>query len=59
MEVMAVNVGIYSQKPLKDGLYQVGKLLREWGTDLRGEDVIIIEKILNPVHEVFHIFASW
>ena len=58
MEMVAVDMGIYSEQPLENGLHQVGELRREGSTDLGREDVVVIKEALNPVHQVLDIFTG-
>lgn len=59
MEVMTIDMSVDTEHTLEDGLDQDGKLLREGSTDLGGEDVVVIEKILNPVHQMFDVVGGW
>lgn len=57
VEVVAVDVRVDAQEALEDGLDQVGELLRERRADLGREDVVVVEEVLDPVHQVLHVLA--
>lgn len=59
VKVVAIDVGVDSQEPLEYRLDQVGELLWERSTNLGWEDVVVIEEVLDPVHEILHVVTSW
>lgn len=59
MKVMTIDMSVDTEHALEDGLDQHGELLREGSTDLGGEDIVVVEEILNPVHQMFDVVGGW
>lgn len=57
VKVVAVDVSVNPENPLKNRLDQHWELLGEWGSDLQRENVVVVKEPLDPVHQVLDVLA--
>lgn len=58
-KVMNVHMHKYSVQPRKDFTAVWGKILWKWKIRCAWKQCLIINLILNPVHQMRNIFSSW
>jgi len=55
LEVFVVDVSVHPEQPLHYRLRHLWKIARKWFSNVRREDVFVIELVLNPSHQVVNI----
>lgn len=56
IKMLVVDVGVYPEQTLQDGLCHCYKVSFKRDTYLRGEQCLIIKLVLYPGHEIVYIF---
>ena len=53
-----VDVGIYPEKPLEDGLGVCEEVVWERDSDLTGEEGLVIQLVLDPGHQEVDVLGG-
>ena len=58
LEVSVVDVSIHSEQSLEDHFDDCFEIARKWYSKGTGENLLVIELVLNPRHQEVDIFSS-
>ena len=56
--MLVVDVGIYPEKPLEDGLGVCEEVVWEGDSDLAGEEGLVIQLVLDPGHQEVDVLGG-